>query len=298
MSTGNVVTNNGRLIALNRIFKSAPDYTPITYFKFGTGTTTPAITDTDLETPIPLAISLPVDSCDSAATWTGNADATLTDNTTTYLEGTGSINMQKNGTASNICSMYKTTTSRDFTSNELIMFFYIKDATALAKLTTNACVRIRFGSDSTNYYEFYFDKADLVVGWNSLRNMTSATADAITGSPVVASTDYTYVEYYTNNTADTTAAGDFMLDNIFTAQSSDFIDTLDAGNPVLDETTYNATITTTIALTDLNGWDITEFGTFNNDATKKMATRSVFPEVSKTNSVILQVTEKFRVITT
>ena len=37
---------------LNRTFKSSPDYTAPSLFKIGTGTTTPTISDTDLETPV------------------------------------------------------------------------------------------------------------------------------------------------------------------------------------------------------------------------------------------------------
>lgn len=48
MATGNVVTNDGLLILLNRGYKATPDYTPPTRFKIGTGTTTPTVTDTDL----------------------------------------------------------------------------------------------------------------------------------------------------------------------------------------------------------------------------------------------------------
>ena len=52
MATGIVITNNGRKICLNRTFKATPDYLAPTQFKIGTGTTTPAVTDTDLETPV------------------------------------------------------------------------------------------------------------------------------------------------------------------------------------------------------------------------------------------------------
>ena len=37
---------------MNRTFKATPDYLAPTQFKIGTGTTTPAVTDTDLTTPV------------------------------------------------------------------------------------------------------------------------------------------------------------------------------------------------------------------------------------------------------
>lgn len=52
MATGQIITKNGLKIALNRTFKSSPDYTAPSQFKVGTGTTTPASTDTDAETAV------------------------------------------------------------------------------------------------------------------------------------------------------------------------------------------------------------------------------------------------------
>lgn len=55
MATGVVIAKTGKKLALNRIFKTTPDYTAPTVFRVGTGTTTPASTDTDLETPVTIA---------------------------------------------------------------------------------------------------------------------------------------------------------------------------------------------------------------------------------------------------
>jgi len=52
MANGNVITTNGQLIMLNRTFNAIPDYTAPTVFKIGTGTTTPVIADTDVETGV------------------------------------------------------------------------------------------------------------------------------------------------------------------------------------------------------------------------------------------------------
>jgi len=52
MGTGNKITNNGLKISLNRTYKATPDYTAPSVFKIGTGTTDPAITDTDVETGV------------------------------------------------------------------------------------------------------------------------------------------------------------------------------------------------------------------------------------------------------
>lgn len=52
MATGNIITTSGKLISIDRTFNSSPTRTAPTQFKVGTGTTTPAVGDTDLVTPV------------------------------------------------------------------------------------------------------------------------------------------------------------------------------------------------------------------------------------------------------
>lgn len=52
MATGAIFTNTGKNTVLNRLLKSSPDYTNLSRFGIGTGTTTPAVTDTGNTTPI------------------------------------------------------------------------------------------------------------------------------------------------------------------------------------------------------------------------------------------------------
>ncbi len=52
MSTGQVWTNDGNKVLINRTFKTTPDYLEPSVFKVGTGTTAPVVSDTDLETPV------------------------------------------------------------------------------------------------------------------------------------------------------------------------------------------------------------------------------------------------------
>jgi len=52
MATGQLITNNGLKISLNRTYKATPDYLAPTKFKIGTGTTTPTVSDTDVETGV------------------------------------------------------------------------------------------------------------------------------------------------------------------------------------------------------------------------------------------------------
>ena len=52
MATGTIVTNNGLKLALNRIFKSVPNYLAPSKFKIGVGTSTPTVIDTDVESGV------------------------------------------------------------------------------------------------------------------------------------------------------------------------------------------------------------------------------------------------------
>ena len=52
MANGSKITNDGLKIMLNRSWKSSPDFTVPSEFKVGTGTNTPTVTDTDLQTAV------------------------------------------------------------------------------------------------------------------------------------------------------------------------------------------------------------------------------------------------------
>ena len=52
MATGQLIVDNGKLIALDRTFNASPTRTAPTQFKIGTGTTTPAAGDTDMGTAV------------------------------------------------------------------------------------------------------------------------------------------------------------------------------------------------------------------------------------------------------
>ena len=52
MGNGQLITNSGKLIILDRTYNSSPTRTAPTLFKVGTATTTPALSDTDLGTAV------------------------------------------------------------------------------------------------------------------------------------------------------------------------------------------------------------------------------------------------------
>lgn len=158
-----------------------------------------------------------VDNCDAITGWTDSADMTVSLNTTTFYEGTGSINLTKDGTATVNASTSKQTTSVDFTSKTLSLQLYIDDQTTLDDFATSNCLTIRFGSDetgATDYYQWAFDKADLAVGKNFIDTLTSANADSTSGTPSLLLMDYCFIQITSAAAGDTWAAGKVLMDDI------------------------------------------------------------------------------------
>lgn len=72
MANGQVITNNGKGIMLDRSFLGTPTKTQPSQFKVGTGTNTPTSTDTDLQT----AVSIDGDNFKSFAAGFPSLDTT------------------------------------------------------------------------------------------------------------------------------------------------------------------------------------------------------------------------------
>ncbi len=158
--------------------------------------------------------SVLIDGCDTITGWTDSTDMTISLNNTTYWEGNGSINLTKDGVTVVGASTSKTVTSTDFTDSSISFILNILDATALSKLATSSCLNIRYGSDSSNYYEWNYDVADLDTGKILINNLTSANADSTTGTPVSTAMDYFYIELVADASATVWSDGDFIIDNI------------------------------------------------------------------------------------
>ena len=165
-----------------------------------------------------------VDSCDVTTNWTDSANMTVSVNTTNFKSGIGALNLTKDSVTTALTSTYKTTTSVDFTGKKLGFWFYINPAagTAYGKLAAAAALRVRFGSDSSNYYSWDFANTALLgqgllaasTGWQyiecSMLNYTGKT-----GTPVLATCAYTYIGLTASDgTTITWSAGDFIIDQI------------------------------------------------------------------------------------
>jgi hypothetical protein len=283
---GGKFTDNGVKIVMERTFESSPSYAEPTKFKAGVGTTAADITDTDLETPIPITGTELADNCETVGNWAESADGADSLNSTTYKEGSGALNLEKPGTTASSVIYYNNNnmTSLDFTSKDLWVWLYIKDATTYAKLVAaGTAVQMRYGNDyNVNYYYIDYTKAQLAVGWNLLTmNTTSGTE---VGSVTLNACDSGAIEITFTATSDTLAAGDVVLDDWKLASSDDYIKSFQATYPQINETTKMVTIRTRLASTEANGYNIAEHGIFNEDGTPLMMSRDTFTALSKSNT--------------
>ncbi|QDP57896.1 MAG: hypothetical protein Unbinned1693contig1002_40 [Prokaryotic dsDNA virus sp.] len=282
MANGSIITNNGKKVMLNRAYKASPDYNAPDQFKVGADNGTPNVGSTDLDNPIPISDTEMVDDCE-AADWTDDAEMSTTLDAVTFKEGSNSLSLTKDAGAAIDATTDKTTTSRDFTSKELWIWLYIKDATMYAKLNATDCVTIRFGSDNANYYQYTRDKADLATGWNYIY-FNSGTADSTVGAPVIAACDYSYIGIKADAAGTTWSAGDLLMDDWKVASADDYFQDIDASYPSLDETNHQVEIRCTLATTDANGYDIDGFSIWNDDGTELMLNEDTFTAESKSST--------------
>jgi hypothetical protein len=146
------------------------------------------------------------------------------------------------------------------------------------------CLELRFGSDSSNYYYWQKNQADLVVGWNWINNLNTTNAGT-TGTPVITACDYTLFKYNTNLVTDVVVAGDLIVDDMYLVQATDFFTTYVSGYPQIDETNLMVTTRLFISTAQANGFSLNEFGLFNADNPKKLFSRVTHTPITKTSAV-------------
>lgn len=291
VTIGSTKTNGLKKLVLNRLLKSSPDYTIPTYLKIGIDNGTPSINSTDLDNPVPFTGTEQIDDCEATTGWTASGTNSVSLNTSSYKEGVSSLNIIKSDASSAVVYVSKTTTSLSFTSKTFFTWLYLS-ADALADMKTTDCLTVRFGSDSSNYYYYTKDAADLSSGWN-LIYFTSSTADGTTGSPTIGACDYTYVAIETTNAADTFIAGECMIDDLKLASADDFYLAFDS-DPTISETTHISEIRTTIPATYGNGYLINGVSIWNADASKLMLTEDTFTGDSKSDTDVFTIIDRWR----
>jgi hypothetical protein len=194
----------------------------------------------------------------------------------------------KSSTTSNSFNVSKTTTSLDGTSKDLLVWLYI-DSGALVKIASTTSVLIRFGSDSTNYYEKAVHKSSLSAGWNFLKTAITSGFNRTNGSPAISALDYTYLGFQTANVSDTLAAGDLVFDSIRLASADDYFKDVDSLSH--DTTDASVTILKRLSVTEANGFLIDGSATFNDDS--MFSKEKIFP-FSKSSTELVKITEKFK----
>lgn len=283
MVRGNIKTNTFLASVLNAEFSATTN--PPTRGRVGMGTSTPSVTDTSLSNPYPVTGTETLDNCETASNWTGGTDCSLTDNTTVYKVGSGSLNLIKTGTTQTSAFWYNNNNmnSLNITSKDLKVWLYIKDAATMAKISSTG-VQLAFGNDyNTNIYTKTFAKSSLSVGWNLLSMNTSDSSES--GSVTLTSIDSGYLLVFLTATSDTFAAGDLLLDEWVLVESADYYKAFVASYPVVTASELKAEERFKLTTTEANAASITEHATF--DASGNMKSRCVYNAVDKNSSTIL-----------
>lgn len=281
MTGSGVITTDGMKIVLDRTFSSSPTRTFPNQFMVGEGTTDATVSDTALVKPRAIENYEVVDTMDATTGWTASGTNSVTLNTTTYVRATGALNLIKSDTGSAIASMSKTTTSLNFTSKTFFAFVYISSS-LYANLAASAAVVFRFGSDSSNYYQFAINKVDLTTLWNHLQ-FSTATATSTVGSPSLSAMDYTYFALEATGAGITCAAGDFIVDEPFLWDSTDLDKTQETGYPAISYADLSVELRGRLNTLNANGFLLTEVAFSNLDSTPLLFSRDTFSALSKTD---------------
>jgi len=281
MAQESLITNNGKIVLLNRGYKPTPDYLPPTQFQVGKNQVTAVtIETTALDEPVPISNVTLIDNCQTAD-WneTGDADTDVVNNTAgQYIEGTGCLNLGKNGSSQTSFGYNKSTAGAYvFTAGKVTyLFVYITDTSDLAE--TDA-IKVGFGSDTSNYYYTSYDRADLSNGWNALKISRSSASSQ--GTPDENACDTLIILFEAVTAATTITKGNIRMDYWSLAASNSFKKDFDSGYPLVDETNFEVEMKGTLETTDAIGFAIDSGATFNEDGTPKMTGVDTFKESSK-----------------
>jgi hypothetical protein len=307
MANGSNIKTIGKTILLYRGYTpngslSSTQYLAPTKFKVGVNNTTPLVSKTDLDYPVPIEDGRINDDGSNTLTGSNGGDNT-TDNTTTYKEGAGNTD----NTAQNLITTGSNTTktwtiSNLATAGTVIddskycgLWIYIKDATALAKFkTSGTCLEIKLGSDSSNYYSETFEVSDLSVGWNWLS--LGIVSDLTETGTVSGSIDTFIIDIITNNAADDFVAGDVIYDLLRIWEYSDTVQSFVSGYPSLDTTNNEVTTRGYLNSLKANGFDINGVGVVNEDTIPLMFSEDTITSESKSLTDEFIIIDKDRVI--
>jgi len=286
------IVQDGVKIIMDRAYNAdgSTTFTAPTEFKVGQSQTTPAVTDTDLDEPVPINDGTVNDNGDNTLTGSSGGDNT-TDNTTTFKVGAGVSDDTSQNLIANGTNVLKIWTIADLSAlgtnitqtSRAAIWLFIKDATALAKFkTSGTTIELKLGSDSSNYFSKTWTVAEVVMGWNWLNTGTTAVENLTETGTVSGAVDTFIIEITTNNAADTFVAGDVLYDLLRTFVAGDLTKTITS--KVIDNTALTVQVRSDLLSTQANGFVLDSHALFNTDATPKMEGLEDFTDESKTNT--------------
>lgn len=152
-------------------------------------------------------------ACDVTTGWSIFSDTTsLAQNTTSFKEGTASLQLNFTQTATNRSAAFRTITSTDISAMAKMGFF--------ARVASNVKAsrfEIRIGTDSSNYNEYRYTGA-IESGW-TFCEFDLASPFSTTGSPNLAAITYMFIAYYYNASETNTS---WSIDGIYAYKSPNF----------------------------------------------------------------------------
>lgn len=156
-----------------------------------------------------------LDAMDATTGWTASTDGAIALNSTPsqISEGSACLNIRKTGATTAAVTYDKTlSTSYDFFDRTVYVDYYIEDNTDLA--STDA-IALRFGTNSSNYYEQTWDRSQLSsAAWNSLGFRRDDTNVTVTGSPGTSSLNYFAIVVTAVTAATTITGNDQRIDDL------------------------------------------------------------------------------------
>jgi hypothetical protein len=282
MATGATATNKGANTILKRLYGTT--VTAVTQIRIGYGTTTPAATDTVIESPIELGTLDTIDACDAVTGWStgGNASAEVLNTTAgEFIEGTGCLNLPTSGGGA--CNWDKTITTVDLSTagDELRLFLYIADVSDLS--TSASAVQIELGTGgftNTNKYNFANTTFATDGVWYPLVcDVDAPDATAGTGAD---ETDIDRIRISVNLGTDQ-VTNDMRMDFWRKVESGDFAQNFTSGYPTFDTSARTSEWRGSVSANQANGYRISEAGGFNTESTPEMEGHDVYTTISKTS---------------
>lgn len=288
------ILNLGVNLLVERFLGTSSEAT-ISRFKIGIGTTAPSISDTALEIAIPISDGTVNDDGSNLLTGSSGGDNS-TDNTTTFKEGAGQVDVTAQNLIANNGNASKIWTIANLAAAGVVMsatepyglWLYIKDATALAKfLTAGTTLSIKFrtnGDGATLFYEDTFTASQLAVGWNWITSNTTAVNGLAVGgggAPSGVLNEFV-ITITTNNATDTFVAGDVVYDLLRQWATTDLVKNIETTYPSYNSSTKEITSRCVLTLSQANGFPLTEILIENVDGSGW--SRDTFTLFSKSSS--------------